>query len=473
MIGFFKLNKLFSRSVRAIRTRVKRIKHFAIRLDSSIRPSKLRALREESIKLYSQNSLARALLEILCTNVIGSGLRLSLSLNDLEGVVNPDELEKKIMERWEIWSRTKRSDYSQITNFQDLQQQAFLSKLLQGEVFSIQRFEDSMFTVQLIEAHRTAFIGSVGGFADTEKEQGIKYDLKGRELQFIFDDVYKIDAKTADGRKQVIHYFRQERPGQMRGIPYLTPTMDDFKNLKQYKEYEIKAMIISASFTAFVKSDKNDPLGTGPLAEEALNQDPRYDSEKDYAIKPGAIFALDPGEDIVAMNPARPATSFSVFYDTVVRDLAAAMGVPFNVLVKKFDTAYTAARAAVLEFWKVVMVERNHFALGFNQEIFEQWLWFEVLLNKISIPNYIADDDLRDRVNNSTMWIGNAMPQMDEGKAVMAANKRVAGGLSTREIETKNRDNGDFFQNAEKLKREEEALGITAEENRETTAINR
>ena len=252
MLGFVNISKLFNRSVRSIKTRNKKTIYQNIRLDSSIRPTKLRALRQESIKLYNENSLARALLEILCTNVVGSGLRLAISLNDIDGLKEqPDKLEKKIIENWQIWSQNTRSDYSGITDFQDLQQQAFLSKLLQGEVFSIQRIDSiNGFTVQLIEAHRTAFIGSITGYANTEESQGISYNSRGQEIQFTFDDDLKIDVKTADGRKQIIHYFRQERPGQMRGIPYLTPTIKDFKDLNQYTEYEIKAAIISASFTA-------------------------------------------------------------------------------------------------------------------------------------------------------------------------------------------------------------------------------
>jgi len=385
----------------------------------------------------------------------------SMSLNDIEGISNPDDLERDIMKRWQIWSENTRSDYSGVTDFQDLQQQAYLGKLLQGEVFSVQRYNSKDgFTVQLIEAHRSQFSGSVGGFADVELEQGIKYSDRGQEIQFTFDDVFHIDAKTADGRKQIIHYFRQIRPGQMRGLPILTPMIRDFKNLKQYEDYEVKAAIISASFTAFIKSDKVDPLGTGPLTERATEEDLNYDQEIDYALKPGAIFNLDPGEDIVAMNPLRPNSSFQIFYDTLVRNLAAASGVPFNILIKKFDTSYTAARAAVLEFWKTVMVERGHFSRRYVQEIFEQWLWFQVFRGSIDIPRYIEDQDFRDMVNSSTAWIGNPMPRIDETKAATAAKMRIDTGLSTREIETKVNDNGDFSQNAEKLKKEEAALGL-------------
>ena len=57
--------------------------------------------------------------------------------------------------------------------------------LLQGEVFSVQRYnKKNGFTVQLIEAHRSQFSGSVGGFADVELEQGILYGRGGQEIRF-------------------------------------------------------------------------------------------------------------------------------------------------------------------------------------------------------------------------------------------------------------------------------------------------
>jgi len=461
----FPFIKRLNQSLSNIRTRLRRIRFTDIELDSNTRPATLRKLRLESIKLYNgDSSLARALIDILCNNVVGSGLEPSLNLNGIDEIQKPDELEKQIKTRWEIWSKNTRSDYSGITDFLDLQRQAYLSQLLQGEVFSIQRNFNNAFTVQLIEGHRVTFSGTVDGLLSPEGDQGIKYNRQGAEIEITFDDQFRIPVKTADGRKQIIHLFKQLRPGQMRGVPHLTATIRDFTDLQQYSDTEMKSAIVASSFTAFIKSPNRDALGEGPFRPEGEETDSEYDSTVDYAMKPGAIYSLDPGEDVTTVNPTRPNSGFQAFYDTKIRDLAASTGIPFNILVKKFDTSYTAARAATLEFWKTIMEERNLFARRFCQEIFNQWLFLEVVRGDIIIPGYLESVNLQDEINNSVVWIGSAQPQIDETKAANAARIRIETGLSNHELETKQMGKGNFSDNAAKLKSAHDELSFQREQ---------
>lgn len=461
------LGNLLKRSVSNIKTRARKVFSGNIILDSSKKITTLHALRVESVRLYDENTLAKSLIDIMCTNVIGSGLVPALTLNNIKNLKeDPDELEKEIIQNWQIWSKTKRSDYSGVTDFLDLQSQAYLSRLLMGEVFSIQRFnKKSGFTVQLIEGHRVGLSVNVGGFqiSSDEENQGIEYSESGRPIKYLFDKQFPIDAHAADAREQVIHYFRQIRPGQMRGLPLLAGSIKDFKDLGQYLEYELKASIVAASFTAVIKSERRDPLGNSPLAKKGKEENADYDDDTDWAMKPGLIVALNPGESIDQLNPTRPNASFEKFYNTIVTNVASANGVPFNILIKKFDTSYTAARAAILEYWKTVTQERNFFGRRFCQEIFSQWLRFEIINKNIIIDGYLTDFKLSDRILNTVRWVGSAMAQIDEVKAVNAAKIRIDLGISDRDSETKKFGTGDFLDIAAKLKTENELLSFQRE----------
>lgn len=444
------------------RRRVRRHTIPDVRLDSDIRPSELYNLQLASIDFYNRNSLATALIDVLTVNVVGPGLKPFISLDNVDGIENPNEKENEITKKFNRWASTRKSDYHHQTSWYDQQRQAYLSRLLVGGIFSLQRIEDREFSIQLVEYFRARGQFDLWGFLkpSSATADGVVYDNRGREVRYNFDaGTHPVNVRAADGRRQALHYYKQNRPGQLRGYPVLTPVIHDLKDLDQYKDYEIKAAVVAASFTVFVKSARQDPIGSGKgvlAAKYGTNSEPDdFDDEIDYALAPGAIHQLLPGEEIDVADAKRPNQNFKAFYDTVVRDLSSAVGVPMEILLKHFNTSFTAARAANLEFWKTVTMEREHFASLYCQEIFEQWLDQEVRTGRIELQGY---QENREDILSSVSWVGPAQGQINEAVAATAAEKRIQAGLSTRERETIEMGTGDFYQNAEKLNQESQAL---------------
>lgn len=69
-------------------------------------------------------------------------------------------------------------------------------------------------------------------------------------------------------------------------------------------------------------------------------------------LAPGAFIDLNPGEEVQFADPKHPTTGFEAFMNAIVKQMAAALEIPSEVLYKQFSTSYSAARGALNEFWR-------------------------------------------------------------------------------------------------------------------------
>lgn len=258
------------------------------------------------------------------------------------------------------------------------------------------------------------------------------------------------------GRRNVIHVMNRERIGQVRGVPFLSPVIETIKQLGRYTEAEVLAAVINGLFTVFIeKESASDDVPFG----EAVPEDMQVDSEDEGSIElaPGAVIDLGEGEKANMVNPGRPNPNFDPFVMAVIKQIGAALEIPYELLIMAFSNNYSASRAAILEFFKVIKMYRAWFVTDFCQPIYEEWLCEAVAKGRINAPGFFNDPIIKDAYC-SAEWNGPSAGQLDPKKEVEAAELRVQGGFSTRERETTELTGTDFYKNIKQRKREEELL---------------
>lgn len=137
--------------------------------------------------------------------------------------------------------------------------------------------------------------------------------------------------------------------------------------------------------------------------------------------------------------------------------IGASMGIPKEVLVKKYESNYTAARGALLDFWREVRVRRTAFNSSFNQPIYEQWLSEAVASGRIDAPGFFDDPAIR-QAWCGCMWMGASMGHVDPLKEVNAASVRIANNITTQEQEASEYNGNDWLANIRQRKKELTAL---------------
>ena len=418
------------------------------------------ALRQRSRDLYEGGGLARSGVNTLTTSVCGWGIMPKPKIDgDFLGLTDEarEETERNILREWRLWAENKMCDAERQQNFYDLQQLAFLSMLMSGDVFVLFGMRENprtpyQTTIRLIEADRICNPDSSGNSESKESDSGgriidgVEIDKEGVVIRYYIASRSPIaandnselmwtpiDAFGSDtGYENILHIMTHERPEQRRGVPLVAAEIEGLKQFSRYMHAEIAGKLVSAMLTVFITSKDDD--GKAGM-EDAVNEDEKVtDDELKLELAPGAIYDLPPGKHPETVDPKRSDTQFEVFVNTFIMVIASSMGIPKEVLVKKYESNYTAARAALLDFWRTVKVYRRRFNSGFNQPIYEQWLAEAVAAGRIEAPGFFDDPIVRQAWCGCS-WMGASMGHVDPLKEVNAAEARIRNNISTEEQE--------------------------------------
>lgn len=443
----------------------------------------LEELRPRARDLYMGGALPAGSLKTLRTNVVGTGLKLKPSF-DSDFLKLTDEQSSKLKQQIErefaLWSESKDCDATGMHNFVELQQLAFLSWIMSGDVFALLPIIKRKHTVydlriKLIEADRCSTpTNNIDGLIDGNKIQsGVEVDKDGMVCAYWFSDRHpgatnysysnankwnrvKLFGEKS-GRRNVLHLMESERPEQRRGVPFLAPVIESLKQLERYTEAEIMAAVISAMFTVFIESPNPDADETLGVSISNPTGEPLPNHDNDIGLGNGAVHFLEPGEKASFANPQRPNAQFDPFVMAILRQVGAGLELPIEMITKQFTSSYSASRAAFLEAWKKFRMMRAWLSSDFCQPIYEDWFIEAVIKGRIDAPG-IFDDPIIFKAYTKAEWHGPSQGQLDPVKEVTAAILRVDNFLSTRQRETAELTGSEYESNIRQLSYENDLL---------------
>jgi lambda family phage portal protein len=427
----------------------------------------LEKLRAISRDMYRNAPLVRGAVDTMRFNIIGAGL-LVQSQVDYEFLgISEDaarEFEAKAEHIYRFWAESVNADVERSSNFYELQTIALVGALVSGDVFAALPYikrHDSPFSlcVQLIEADRCC---NPDNQMDSERlAGGVEVDAFGAPLFYHFTKFHpgglsfvnewrRVPAFGKSGRQNILHVFEKVRPGQKRGVPILAPIIEPLKQFTDYTNAELTAAVVSGLFTVFIKSESGD-------LPDGMDGDIAQEHNEEMNLEAGAIIGLAEGEDISTANPNRPNVAFDGFTTAILKQIGAALNLPYEVLMKHFSSSYSASRAALLEAWKMFRSRRTWFAQKFTQPIYEAVLTEAVLLGHLNAPGFLEDPMIR-RAYCRASWNGPSQGQLNPVQETKAAQMRVEEGFSTRTKEASEMNGTDFDQNIKRARSETEQM---------------
>lgn len=433
-------------------------------------------LRQRSRDIYMGVPVGRGAVNTMRTNVVGRGLMLKPTIDaEALGIQQEQkkELEKKISREWALWAESPDCDMARLDNFYELQQLAFLNWLASGDTLVLlpvkQRANQPYdLRVQLVEADRLSSPNNFDTF-DNQIVGGVEVDRDGEVVAYHFSKHHPLSYANErmewqrveaygklTGRRNVLHLMNRERIDQRRGVPFLAPVIEALKQLGRYTDAELVAAVVSGMFTVFIEKADNsseDAIGAAIPEEEQVDAE----DETTLELAPGAIVDLGEGEKAHDINPGRPNANFNGFVEAICQQIGAALEIPYELLMKRFNSSYSASRGALEEAWKMFRMYRTWLANDFCQPIYEEWLAEAVAKGRIKAPGFFANP-IRRKAYCKAQWNGPARGLLNPVQEVNAAVTRVNNGFSTRSSETMEMAGGDFYSNCDQLKQEEEAL---------------
>ena len=440
-------------------------------------------LRQRSRDLFDGGGLARSGPTTLTTSVVGWGIQPKPKIDgDFLGMSEElrEETERNILREFKLWAENTFCDAERRKNFYELQQLAFLSMLVSGDVFALFGMKPNnrtpyQTTIRLLEADRISTPDSSG---DSEIKNldgggriidGVEIDKEGAVVKYhvashhplagsITEQItwQPIDAYGRDtGAPNILHIMVAERPEQRRGVPFVAAEIELLKQFDRYLKSELTANLVASMFSVFLESTEDDGISG---LEDVVNADDKVtDDEYHYELGPGVVLDLPFGKKVHEVNPTRNNSTFDKYVGAMETVIGSSMEIPKEVLVKKYESNYTAARAALLDFWRTVRVYRTRFNAAFNQPIYEAFLSEAVATGRIEAPGFFDDPAIRQAWCGCS-WMGASMGHVDPLKEVNAAAMRIANNITTQEQEASEYNGNDWAANVRQRRRELEAL---------------
>jgi len=357
--------------------------------DSELRWA-IKELRNRSRDLAINNEYVRRYFDLLKTNVIGEKGVL-LQSKALDSVGNLDQNGNQAVENaFKMWGKYGNPSVCGKLSWIDVQKLAMETLAKDGEVFIIKHrnsdFHDT-FALEFIEADQIDETLNKTADNGNEIRMGVELNQFKRPVAYHMIEYHPGDYDWAIKNKQkkhrrvpadrVIHLFKQLRPGQTRGEPWLTPAIPAIKQLGAFREAAVINARVGASKMGFIVNKGSD----GFIADDYEDNTPIITAE------PGSWHVLGPQQSVESWDPAFPNNEFDTFHKSILRGIASGLGVSYTSLSNDLEaTSYSSIRQGALEerdFYKNMMC---FFIEHFVRPVYDAWLDAAMEIDSFGIP---------------------------------------------------------------------------------------
>jgi len=385
----------------------------------------LRRLRDVSRDMVRNNPYAARAVQVYTSNIVGAGIIPIVQTIDLDLKSRVQDLVKRHLETTAIDADGRHNIYG-------LQSLVMRTVAESGEaiVHRIATPADRKlavpFQIRVLEPD----------YLDSSKDQmlsagrisqGVEYDASGRRVAYhMFNahpgDTVSVlrDVSRRIPASDIAHVYRQDRPGQTRGVPWLSPVLMPIWDLGEYEDAELVRQRVAACFSAFVLGeDQATSIADGSSGSKSLAGNPLD------TLEPGTIQSLPVGTDIKFSTP--PATAgYPEYLRSKQRSISIGLNIPYEALTGDLTrTNFSSGRMGWLEFARAIDQWRWHMLIP--QMCDRVCDWFrEAALPALNGANQYRFDHTPPR-----------REMIDPTKEIPAARDAIRSGLSSRSEEVR------------------------------------
>ena len=406
--------------------------------DASLTADVRNKLRSRSRYEIENNSFARHIAHTTVQLIVGTGPRLRVIDQDVTR-----EQAKLINRAWRRFDRR--------VNLTQLIWTARLAQLASGEVLIYMApaldvsGTMSNLDLHLIEADQLHAPATPGTDAvlttesadQTRNHDGVIVNRWGKPLRYQVAPVHPGAEYTAVNSKhmeldasRVVHLFRRERPGQVRGIPELTASLPLFAEIRRYGKAVRIAAEVAALHTTVMETD----------APPDVMDEGQDDYELDeIQLERGMATFVPAGWKLRQLQAEQPTTMYDAFVQAVVCEAAAAVHLPRNLaLLNSSSYNYASGKLDHQAFGRYCESEQR----ALNTQLLDRVLamWWESATESGELAGVGLPEPPEVR------WDWDSITPGEPLKEAQAAQLRVALGQSTRAEEAA-RAGKDFEEN--------------------------
>ncbi|MCH9620992.1 MAG: hypothetical protein S4CHLAM20_04060 [Chlamydiia bacterium] len=419
-----------------------------------------RRLRLRSWQSFFESEITQDVINKFVIWSVGSGLRLQAEPVRLvlqsNGVSLSSDFNREVETRFALYAKSEESDYSSVFSLNKRAAECKKNAIVSGDCLVILRVDTlGNVKVQLVDGEhlQNPFFGSRDLLTLTRRgnsvSHGIEKNSKGKHVAYWVvnkkGEIKRISARDRSGNKRAyLVYGSKYRLDHDRGMPLISVVLETLKKLDRYKEATVASAEERAKIVYAFEHDK-DAIGSNPIQSHVAEsisgtkvktEDDSFtvvDNEKaNIALTTEkSIINLPPGAKIVPVSNDND-LNYEGFYRPNVDMICAAIGIPPEVALSKYDSNFSASRAALKDWENTLNVDRFDFSVQFYQPIYALWLSVQIAMGKIKVSNYDSYSNEMINALNNARWIGTTVPHIDPLKEVKAEREKL--GVSGKSV---------------------------------------
>lgn len=354
--------------------------------------SELEILRHRARDMERNTAWATRAITADVANEIGTGIKPRSSAPN-------DAIKSELDQSWRDWAQF--GDADGITSIYGLQSMAARARKESGEVFirvRTRRPQDGLpvpVQFQLIEAdlcpielNRTQPNGNV-------IKMGVEFNGIGQRAAYWMYKNHPTDGGNLSDMvrvpaEQIIHHYIATRPGQIRGRPVGVQAFVKAFTYDKYDDAELVRKEVRSHFTGVIHREAydEDDYQFDPISGEPIGDDVSVPSMN---LEPGTFPSLLPGEEIKMFGGDEGGASDQDFSRRQLLAVAAAYGVPFEVMTGDYSGINDRVwRAIINQYRREIEQVQAHWTI--QQVCRGIWSHFvdHAVLGGLKIPDYAS-----------------------------------------------------------------------------------
>ncbi len=328
-------------------------------------PEVRRILRHRARYEVANNSYAKGIVLTLAHDVIGTGPRLQLLTDDAE-------TNRRIEQEFARWSKA--------VHLPEKLRTMRMARAQDGEAFAVMTSNPQLPTavqldLRLVEADQVATPDPK--VLGENAVDGIVFDAFGNPVEY---HVLKEHPGETTRRfppeydripaEAMLHWFRCDRPGQVRGIPDILPALPLFAQLRRFTLAVLAAAETAADFAGILYTD-------APPGGEADAAEPFEPIE----LEQRALVTMPGGWKMSQLEAQQPATTYAEFKHEILSEIARCLNMPFNVAAgNSSGYNYASGRLDHQTYFQAIRVEQAHLESVVLDRVLIAWLDEAVLI---------------------------------------------------------------------------------------------